>query len=471
MLDLDTRRAVLQLKALGHGVRAIARTLKIARHSVREILAAGTAEVPAIEREQICASHLDTLRALYADCKGNRVRVWEEAQKQGIAISYPALTAFLRRQGVGMKVKQPAGHYHFAPGEEMQHDTSPHDVTVGQTVRRLQCASLVLCYSRMICARAYPVWNRFHVRMFLSEAIEHFGGAAARCLIDNSSVIIAHGTGKHAVPAPEMTALAERFDFHFVAHERGDANRSARVERPFDYIERNFYPGRRFTDLSDLNGQFATWCDQVNRTFRKRLAARPLELWAAEKPLLKRLPLYIPEVYDLHQRMVDVESFVCLHHNRYEVAPELIGRRVEVRESKDRVRIFCGPNEVAVHARLEPGLEKRSLLPERPERRRARHHHECLREEVELQAAGAEFAELLARLHAAHGRASRHIRTLHRLYLDYPTAALRKVITHALGYGLTDLVRLEKLLLKQIAGDYFRLTPPSEDDDDDQSHR
>ena len=469
MLDLDTRRAVLQLKALGHGVRAIARTLKIARHSVREILAAGTAEVPAIEREQICGAHLDTLRALYADCKGNRVRVWEEAQKQGIAISYPALTAFLRRQGVGVKVKQPAGQYHFAPGEEMQHDTSPHDVKVGDTVRRLQCASLVLCYSRMIYARVYPVWNRFHARLFLSEAIEHLGGAAERCIIDNSSVIIAHGTGKHAVAAPEMAALAERFDFQFVAHELGDANRSARVERPFHYIEHNFYPGRRFTDLSDLNGQFATWCEQVNRTFRKRFGARPLELYAAEQPLLKRLPLYIPEVYDLHQRMVDVEGFVCLHHNRYEV-PDLIGRRVEVRESKDRVRIFCGAKEVAVHARLEPGVEKRSLLPERPERRRARRAAECWREEVELHAAGAEFGELLARLHAAHGRAIRHIRVLHRLYLDYPTEALRKTIAHALGYGLTDLVRLEKLLLKQIAGDYFRLTPPREDDDGDQDH-
>jgi hypothetical protein len=40
--------------------------------------------------------------------------------------------------------------------------------------------------------------------------------------------------------------------------------------------------------------------------------------------------------------MVDVEGFVCLHHNRYEVAPEWIGRRVEVRESRDRVRIFHG---------------------------------------------------------------------------------------------------------------------------------
>jgi len=351
MLDLDTRRAIFQLKALGHGVRAIARALRISRNSVRAVLALGSAEVPALEREQRGASHLDVLRVLYAECKGNRVRVWEEAQKQGLAISYPALTAFLRRCGVGVQVKQPAGRYHFAPGQEMQHDTSPHDVKVGDTVRRLQCASLVLCCSRMIFARAYPVWNRFHARLFLSEAIVHFGGAADQCMIDNSSVIIAHGTGKDAVPAPEMAALAARFDFHFRAHELGDANRSARVERPFDYIERNFYPGRRFTDLNDLNAQFAAWCEQVNTSFRKHFGFRPSEMHGAERPLLKRLPLYIPEVYDLHQRMVDIESFVHLHRNRYEVPPALIGRRVEIRESKDRVRIFCGPKEVAVHAR------------------------------------------------------------------------------------------------------------------------
>lgn len=471
MLDLDTRRAIFQLKALGHGVRAIARTLKIARNSVRQVLAAGSAELSPMEREQSLAEHLDVLRGLYAECRGNRVRVWEEVCKQGITISYPALTAFLRRQAIGVKHKQPAGRYHFEPGQEMQHDTSPHDVKIGEVVRRVQCAALVLCYSRMIFAQVYPVWNRFHVRVFLTDALQHFGGAAAQCMLDNSSVIIAHGTGKNAVPAPEMAAFAERFDFRFVAHELGDANRSARVERPFDYIERNFYAGRHFADLADLNVQLAAWCDQVNRTFRKRLAARPVELLAAEKPVLKRLPIYIPEVYDLHQRIVDVEGFVCVHLNRYEVQPELIGRRVEVRESKDRVRIFYGSKETAVHPRLEPGVEKRSLLPERPERRRQRRDQECLREELELRTAGVEFAELITKLHAEHGRAVRHIRSLHRLYLDYPTDALRTAITNALTYGLTDLVRLEKMVLKQIAGDYFRLSPASvKDDDDDQEN-
>jgi len=51
-------------------------------------------------------------------------------------------------------------------------------------------------------------------------------------MIDNTHVVVAAGTGARMVPAPEMTAFAERFGFVFRAHEKGDANRSARVERP-----------------------------------------------------------------------------------------------------------------------------------------------------------------------------------------------------------------------------------------------
>jgi hypothetical protein len=362
-----------------------------------------------------------------------------------------------------VKQKQAAGRYHFEPGEEMQHDTSPHDVKIGETTRRLQCASLVLCYSRMIFARAYPAWNRFQARVFLTEAVQFFGGAAQRCMIDNSSVIVVRGTGENAVMAPDCAATGERLGFRFVAHEPGDANRSARVERPFDYIENNFYPGRRFADLTDLNVQFADWCEKVNHKFRRHLGSRPNELFAAEIPALKRLPAYIPEVYELHQRMVDVEGFVCLHHNRYEVPVDLIGRRVEVRETGTRVRIFHGSKEVALHERIEPGIGKRIPLAENGERRHKRLREQMLREEEELRAAGAEFCQMLTHLHREHGRAVRQIRTLHRLYLDYPTEPLRKTIAHALGYGMSDLARIEKLLLRQIAGEYFRLKPPGED--------
>jgi hypothetical protein len=44
--------------------------------------------------------------------------------------TYQALTAFCRRHGISHEAKQPAGRYHFEPGQEMQHDTSPQDAMI-----------------------------------------------------------------------------------------------------------------------------------------------------------------------------------------------------------------------------------------------------------------------------------------------------------------------------------------------------
>ena len=56
-------------------------------------------------------------------------------------------------------------------------------------------------------------------------------------MIDNTHVVVLRGSGRDMVPVPEMAAFGERFGFQFVAHAIGNANRSARVERPFWFIE------------------------------------------------------------------------------------------------------------------------------------------------------------------------------------------------------------------------------------------
>ena len=48
----------------------------------------------------------------------------------------------------------------------------------------------------------------------------------------NTHVVVLRGSGRDMVPVPEMAAFGERFGFEFVAHAIGNANRSARVERP-----------------------------------------------------------------------------------------------------------------------------------------------------------------------------------------------------------------------------------------------
>ncbi len=471
MQDRDIRSAILTLHKQGRGIRAIARAVGISRNTVRRVLASGTEAVPELERAEKADPHEARIRELFERCGGNLVRVHEELEKElapgGMRLSYSTLTAFCRRRNIGQKPKERAGQYHFEPGQEMQHDTSPHDVESGGRFRRVHCASLVLCFSRMLFAQVYPVWNRFWARVFLTEAMLEFGGAAGQCVVDNASILVAHGTGKEAVMAPEIEAHAKRFGHTFLAHELGDVNRSARVERPFDHIENNFYAGRTFLDIADLNRQLRAWCDKVNGTKKKSLATTPLVLFATEKTALQPLPVYIPPVYRLHRRTVDVEGYIHLHTNRYSLPTELIDREIDVHEAKDWVRLFDGHRLVCEHARQEEGQRRRSTLPGHEKQPRW-HKPGAARppspEEQRLRSSCPVMAAMVDALQKRHGgRATRKLMRLHRLWLDYPAEPLRSALAVALEHGLFEIDRIETLVLRHVAGDYFQL-PTDEGD-------
>ena len=464
MLDQGLRTAILSLQAKGQGIRQIARALQISRRTVRTVLTAGSPTVPRLDRAEKAEPYRDQIVELFQHCRGNLVRVHEELVAKGGAISYPALTAFCRRHGIGHAPTPPVGHYDFPMGQEMQHDTSPHRAPIGGGEQRVQTASLVLCYSRLLFFQMYPGFTRFTCKVFLTEALEYLTGAAATCMIDNTHVVVASGTGARMVPAPEMAAFAERFHFAFRAHEKGDANRSARVERPFHWIEHNFLAGRTFTDLTDLNAQARAWCDKVNATYKDHLHASPRELFVAERPHLQPLPLFIPEVYALHQRLVDVEGYVNVHGHRYSVPYLLIGRQLEVRETKDRIDVYHGPRLVASHQKVLTRTFMRVTVPEHRPPRGTRPSTQPSPDEQALAQADPPVPAYAAALkHHSAGRGTLALRRLLALYREYPRPAVRQAVTLAQQYGLFDLDRLERLTLRVIAKAYFVLSDDEED--------
>src|SRR2546430_206221 len=221
----------------------------------------------------------------------------------------------------------------------------------------------------MLFFQCYPTFRRFDCKVFLTEAFRYFGGAATRTMIDNTHVVVLRGSGRDMVPVPEMAAFGERFGFQFVAHVIGNANRSARVERPFSFIEGNFLAGRTFSSWEDLNQRAREWCDKVNSTYKKHIRAVPRELFAVERLHLKPLPAWIPEVYRLHQRLVDIEGYVALNSNRYSVPVDWIGRRVEVRETRDKIEIQLDARRLVTHRRIAEAEHQRVTLAEhRPPR-------------------------------------------------------------------------------------------------------
>jgi Mu transposase, C-terminal domain len=470
MLDQTTRQAILTLRDAGNGIRAIARALGVSRIAVKRVLAGGSASPPLLERAEKAEPHRDEILALYAECKGNLVRVHEELETRGlVTLSYPALTAFCRKHGIGHEPTKPAGSYAWAhtPGKEMQHDTSPHDAHIGGALRRVQTASLVLCHSHRLFFQFYPRFTRFECKLFLNDGAQYHDGTCEHCMVDNSHVIVLSGTGKAMIPVPEMEAFARRLSFLFIAHEKGDANRSAGVERPFHHIENNFLAGRKFTDFADANRQAREWCDKINAKVRRSLQTSSNELYRAEWPALRRLPPWLPEVYLLHQRIVDLEGYIHVDGHIYSVPYQLIGKAVEVRETKDQIRVFRGPREVAVHDKTISTVKQRKTLSEhRPPRGQSAVHVTPLPEERELAAAGAPFPDYAAALKKRAGlRWPLALRRLAQMRHDYPPAPLTAAIETAAHYGLYDLDRLERIILRKIATAYF--VEPAERDDPD----
>ena len=130
------------------------------------------------------------------------VRVQELLREQhGAEVPYSTLTYWVRELQLREEPPARVGHYDFAPGQEMQHDTSPHRLQVGGTLLTAQCAGLILGFSRYAFIQYYPRFTRFEAQVFLQEAFIFLGGTCGRCTIDNTSVLVAAGSGPGALIA------------------------------------------------------------------------------------------------------------------------------------------------------------------------------------------------------------------------------------------------------------------------------
>jgi transposase len=470
MINQRQRAAILEMHAQGVKKKEIARVLGISRLSARKVIHANSTDVPPLARPEKAEPYRQQILELHSQCKGNLVRVHEELRALGADFSYQALTAFCRRHGLIQPPPVPAGRYSFDPAEECQHDTSPHVVEVAGKKRKANTVSAVLCYSRMLFFQIYPTFTRFDCKVFLTEALRFFGGAPKRIMIDNTHVVVLHGTGSDMVPVPEMAAFAERYGFTFVAHEKGDANRSARVERPFDFIDNNFLAGRTFSSWQDLNQQARQWCNRVNSTYKKHIRAIPRELFVTEHARLKPLPVWTPEVYRLHQRIVDVEGYVALHTNRYSVPVAWIGRGVEVRETKDKIEIQLDLRNIVTHARVPEEQHQRiTLAAHRPPRGQGLKRSQTHPEEQAIVAAVPEIAVYVAALKQhSHKLVTLNLRQLRQMVREYPRQALLDAVHEADRYGMYDLDRLERMILRRVQRDFFLLdeNPDKEPNDD-----
>jgi transposase len=435
-------------------VREIARRLRVSRKAIRRIIRHG-GEVPPPSRKEKIRIDPDLLRRLHDECEGWKQRIQEKLEEdKGIKVAYSTLTRMLRELGIGHEPEPRCDREPDVPGAEMQHDTSPYVLKIGGQEIPVIGSSIYLRYSKRRYLRFYPRFDRFRMKCFLHEAVMHWGYVAPMCIIDNTNLARLRGSGKDAVIVPEMEAFAKQYGYKFVCHAIGHANRKAGEERSFWTVETNFFPGRKFRDLEDLNAQAFEWAT-VRMYHRPLTKGRIISAVAFEheRTYLTSVPPHLPAPYRVHERGTDQYGYVAFGANYYWVPGK--GRYdVLVIEYAQGLKIYRN-RDLLVEYPLPPhGTRNACLRPEgqpKPRHEPHRRRQPTLEEEKRLRALDPAVGRYLDAGWMPKGTGRHHfLRELFRLSARMTPALFVRTMERALKYRIADLETIWRIALMHV---------------------
>jgi len=467
MIDRDKRKAVFCLCGEGMGIREISRTLGISAGTVK-VIVDQKGEIPETTRNDKIQIDPDLLVRLHGECKGRMRRMHEKlAEEEGINIGYSTLTQIVRDMGLGKNTKKRCCMVPDVPGAEMQHDTSPYNVKIGGATVKVQGSLLYFRYSKIRYLKFYRSFNRFNMKCFFHEALGHWGRAAQTCVIDNTNLARKSGSGKNAEIAPEMKNFARQYGFSFVCHEIGHANRKAGNERGFWTVETNFFPGRTFENLEDMNRQAFSWAtvrSAERPTGKSRMI--PSQAFEIEKGYLVKILPHLPPPYLVHERGTDQYGYASFDGNYYWIPGE--GRRdVRILQYADCLQIFRDRKLLGRYTLPPAGVKNKMIGPDGkppPSHKPKYRRKPTVKEEEILRKSDERVGEYLD--FAIPGAAkSKHafIRRIYGLYRKTAFPIFLKTIERALKYRVSNADTLERIARLQLTGGGFQPPEPPVD--------
>ena len=452
MISENHRETVRTLFSTGTAKKEIARLMSIDIKTVRSILNNKTGAHK--ERSDKIEVTDELLETLYTSCKGYAHRMQEVLEEEHqIKIGYSTLTRLIREKDMRKKKKHRSSHYEDVPGEEMQHDTSPYTLLLGGVKRKVIASSLYIRYSKMRYIRFYPVFNRFTMKCFLYEALMHFGYSASVCIIDNTNLAIAAGTGENAIFNREMTEFANQFGFRWQAHWVKHSDRKAGVERSFYTLETSFFPGRSFASFEDLNLKAIEWAT-VRYAGRPQSKTKliPLQLFEHEKPFMIRINEYLQPPYRYHHRLIDAYGYVSFNGNYYWVPEdaEKKGRQFKVLEYEKKIEIYQKRNKLTEYDLPAYDIKNKRFCPPQMKIKTKPNNRKkgSLEEEKALRTLGSICCTYLDFIHSAECRNRQKpklIRDLYSLSKRLSSNVLSETLEQALKFKVDTLISLERI--------------------------
>ena len=453
---------VVLLSKQGMKARAIARSLRVSRNTVKKILVAHagrrTTPVPVLalvakpsrSRPTKLDVHHDQVRRLLSDYPEiTAQRVLEELRERGFEGGYSQVKELVRhlRPPPTPKVSLPVEK--TAPGEMAECDWSPYkiDFTAGFT-KTVQAFGYALPWSHR---KYYRFYSSVDLHALLDGHVQAFamlGGAAKICKYDNQKPVVLRWEGRQPIYNPRFIDFATYYEFQPLACRPGHPNDKPTVERSFWELERSFLNGRRFQDEADLAFQLEAWRTGVCDLRRHKKARRtPLDLFAEEMPHLRPLPSHPYDTARVVYRLCDIEGFIPWEGNRYSLPYDHVTDFLPVRITQSEIVVYAGNLRViARHELLPKGAGQDATLPG--------HHPPASRRGPDLdqlrlayEQMGDEATRFLSGLVTAQPRsAAYHACRILLLRDRFKTQDLTLALDHATRFGAFEHGAIERIL-------------------------
>src|SRR5713101_5057943 len=349
MVQLGELMMILELHRHGLSVTAIARRTGRDPKTVRKYIERGV-EAPvygprSVGRPSRLAPFMGFLRyRVFAFPDLSAALLTREIRELGYAGAYTAVKRFLAA------IRPENGPKPY----EVRFETPPGVTDDPGASRVVWLFGLVLGHSRFLFARYVLHQDLQTLLRCHIQAFEAIGGVPIEILYDRMKTAV---TGEddqgHIAYNRSLLALAQHYRFQPRACRPYRSKTKGKVERPFSYIRQDFFLGRSFRHLEDLNAQLIDWLGTVANVRVHGTTQRVVaEAFAAEQPELQTLPQHRFDAVLKLERRVSHDGFVAIGGNYYSV-PDGTRRVVEVQQLPDLIRILDLGNIVAEHPVLE----------------------------------------------------------------------------------------------------------------------
>ncbi len=240
------------------------------------------------------------------------------------------------------------------PGEQAQIDWGHFGhVQIGKAKRPLMAFVMVLSWSRQIFLRFYLNQQMESLLRGHVDAFELFQGSPKVCLYDNMKTAVLERHGDAIRFHPTLLTLSSHYHFEPRAAAVARGNEKGRVERAIRYIRDNFYAGRKWSTIDELNAQAMQWCLGVSRD---RKNPENTELTVAEafkQEQAHLLPLPANPFNTREQKDVRAQKtpYVRFDLNDYSIPHQYVQKSLLLSACLTRVRIIDGKTLIAEHPR------------------------------------------------------------------------------------------------------------------------